>query len=442
MSAKQNRRHLLWLSLVLSCGVAHAEGIARIESAEGVVVAEHEGRASRSLGKGSILEKGEIVVTQNGSHALLIFNDQTKVAVRPNSQLQLTDFVFHEQSPKQDSFVLNLLKGGLRQVTGFIGRNKSAYRLQAQSATIGIRGTDFTARLCEGLDCNIEQSAAQREQAKTAPASGTVGKAVWVQGSVSAKNESGILRQLSMASPVFQGDVIITGAEGAAGFVMIDNTRLVLAKDSQVSLTQYSFVASKSDEGHELVDLLKGGLRVVSGLLGKLHNDRVQYRAGTATIGIRGTAFDMVCAGASCLEGSLQVSMRSGEISLGNGKNDIVVGAGQFASIPKGAPPRLTPPPPQPLLSPQLPKPEDIKADPVKLFGLTGSAVSKGLYVSVNAGEVVLANAGKEVVLPRGSAGFTGAVQAPVQLPAVPGFMDNDRILAHYTLTSALSCGH
>ena len=134
--------------------------------------------------------------------------------------------------------------------------------------------------------------------------------------------------------------------------------------------------------------------------------------------------------------------MRSGEISLGDGKASLIVGAGQFASIPKGAPPQLTPPPPQPLLPPQLPKPEDIKADPVKLFGLTATAVPKGLYVSVNAGEVVLENAGKEISLPRGTAGFAGASQAPTQLPAVPGFMDNDRILSHYTLTSALSCNH
>jgi hypothetical protein len=42
---------------------------------------------------------------------------------------------------------MSLLKGGLRAVTGLVGKrgNLDAYRVTTTTATIGIRGTDFTA---------------------------------------------------------------------------------------------------------------------------------------------------------------------------------------------------------------------------------------------------------------------------------------------------------
>lgn len=426
------------MTMLLTMVAAHAELIAQVESAEGVIVVEHEGQPSHVIGRGSALEKGDTVVTQSGSHAQLLFKDQTRVAVRPNSRLQLNDFVFKESAPRQDSFVMTLLKGGLRQVTGLISRSKPSYRLQAQNATIGIRGTDFTARICDGLECTMEQSATDLSRNKSAPASGTVGKIVWIKGTVSAKSTDGVLRTLAMASPVFQGDILISAADGSAGLALLDNTRLVVPEDSQVSLTQYQFVAARAEESRILIDLLKGGLRAVTGLLGKLHNDRIKFRAASATIGIRGTAFDMVCTGV-CAGGSLYVTMRSGEISLSKDKNSIVVGAGQYAAILQNGLPKLLPAPPPVQLKPALPKPEDIKVNAGKLFGMESKGVPNGLYVAVNSGNVSLVNAGGELLLARGEAGFTGAAQVPVQLPSVPGFMDRDPILSNYNPPS-LSC--
>ncbi len=451
-------------NLVLSCAgmlcmllalTASAEGIARVESVQGVVSAEREGQPSHMLAPGSTLEQGDTIVTQRGSHAKVVFADRTQVAVRPDSRLQLTSYTYREQKPAEDSFVMHLLKGGMRQVTGLISRNKGAYQLRAHTATIGIRGTDFVARLCDGADCEMDQAEAAKAQAKTSSASGTVGKVVWLQGEVSAVGLSGTSRKLSLASPVFEGDVISSGVDGKAGFVMQDNTRLVLPIQSRLRVTEYRFVAARASEGSVAIDLLKGGMRVVTGLLGRLNRENVKFRAATATIGIRGTAFDMVCASrnAASPEGGgyemtecggsseLHVSMRSGEISLSGESASIVVAAGQSAIIPQvSAKPEILSTPPV-LLDTQLPKPEDIKVDATKLFGLEKTdGIQPGVYVSVNSGEVAMTASGGEILVARGEAGFTGVSQIPVRLPAVPAFMDRDSVLSRYNLSAPVQC--
>src|SRR5690606_28908415 len=54
--------------------------------------------------------------------------------------------------------VFRLVKGALRTVTGFIGRsNRDAYKVNTATATIGIRGTEYTARLTDVLRVSVTE---------------------------------------------------------------------------------------------------------------------------------------------------------------------------------------------------------------------------------------------------------------------------------------------
>ncbi len=435
------------LLLALLPGMARAEAVAHVESLEGTVSVAHEGNPEHLLIKGSLLENGDIVITQQDSHALLIFADQSKVAVRPDSRLQIENFVFKQNQPDEDSFAMRLLRGGLRQLTGMISRNKSTYQLKVKTATIGIRGTDFIARLCDGLGCTADQLQSEQNHDLISPASRTAGKVVWLQGSMVARAADSSEHKLEVGSPVFEGDVLITDADGSAGFVMQDKTKLVLPKNSRLKLTAFKFVAAKADESSEVIDLLKGGLRVVTGLLGKLHGDRVQYRAATATIGIRGTSFDLVCADTGNIPGlcsgndaNVFVLMRDGEIDFGQGNDTIVLGRGKTASIKQGGAPQILPSPPAGLLDPETPKPEDLPVDFVKRFGLEKTDVADGVYVGVMSGEVLDENAGKQIPLQRGESGFVEDGLAPVRLAEMPGFLEYDPVLARYDFEQELMC--
>lgn len=111
-----------------------------------------------------------------------------------------------------------------------------------------------------------------------------------VQGEVhvlSAGGDSRLARPGDRVSPI---DRISTGPASAASLVLRDGTALVLGPDSRLDLKQFHFDSTTQDGGL-LVSLLRGSLRMVSGLIGKTNPDAVRVDTQTATIGIRGTDF-------------------------------------------------------------------------------------------------------------------------------------------------------
>lgn len=97
-------------------------------------------------------------------------------------------------------------------------------------------------------------------------------------------------RTLVAGGDVFIGDVIRTSASGRVEIVFTDNTQLVVGPGSSLRLEDYLLRADGS-AGNLAVKMLAGTFRFVSG-----DSDHDHYRLATptGTIGIRGTAFDVV----------------------------------------------------------------------------------------------------------------------------------------------------
>ena len=94
------------------------------------------------------IQSGETVTTEAGSEALIKMADNSVVAVRPNTQIQFTDFKFENKST--DSSISTLFRGTARFVTGLPGKNNASnVKLIARTATIGIRGTDYEVALVD-----------------------------------------------------------------------------------------------------------------------------------------------------------------------------------------------------------------------------------------------------------------------------------------------------
>jgi hypothetical protein len=76
----------------------------------------------------------------------------------PNSQLKIEQFTYKPEKPADDSFVFSMVKGAMRTATGLIGKrgNRDAYAAKTATATIGIRGTQYDMRVCEGNNCGKE----------------------------------------------------------------------------------------------------------------------------------------------------------------------------------------------------------------------------------------------------------------------------------------------
>ena len=114
----------------------------------------------RVLKKGTELFAGDKVHTADAALVQVRMNDGAYLSVRANTELVIDQFVYDEKDPRKSNFLVSLLRGGFRSITGLIGRsNPGGYQIRAATATVGIRGTDHEPVLV--LDTPEAQSQTQ-----------------------------------------------------------------------------------------------------------------------------------------------------------------------------------------------------------------------------------------------------------------------------------------
>jgi hypothetical protein len=120
------------------------------------------------------------------------------------------------------------------------------------------------------------------------PVAGTV---VQLSGPLLAKKASGATKILSLKSEVENGDTLITEKNTYAMVKMIDNSTMTLRPATTMTIENFSFDDGKPEGDEATFSLVKGGLRSVTGLLGKRSKEKFALKTPVATIGIRGTTF-------------------------------------------------------------------------------------------------------------------------------------------------------
>lgn len=172
----------------------------------------------------------------------------------------------------------------------------------------------------------------------------SVGKVVISRGDAYAMNANEERRALKRRSEVFEGDTLITGADGALQIRFQDNAILALREDSQLRITEYHGQTGNNGRERVLMDLLAGGFRTITGRIGQSDQDAYQVRTPNASIGIRGTHYEALVQGGSLLlgvyQGGIRVRNDTGDINLG------VDSQFNFARVSPGVRPQglLTPP--------------------------------------------------------------------------------------------------
>lgn len=99
-------------------------------------------------------------------------------------------------------------------------------------------------------------------------------------------------RQLSapVGTRIFSSDRVTTGADGAVGITLRDNTLLSAGPNSTVDLTKFSF-DSTTHAGAIDATVRRGTLSVISGKIAKATPEAVRFSAPGMTLGVRGTSF-------------------------------------------------------------------------------------------------------------------------------------------------------
>jgi hypothetical protein len=127
--------------------------IGTVTHLSGVLVARQADGGARLLGVQSAVAEGETLITEQATYARVKFADDGELVLRPSTQLKIESYRYANAQPEKDNVLLSLLKGGLRSVTGLIGkRSRDNVKFSTSTSTIGIRGTHFGMLLCQN-DC-------------------------------------------------------------------------------------------------------------------------------------------------------------------------------------------------------------------------------------------------------------------------------------------------
>jgi len=140
---------LLSLLLFSNVGWAAAESVGRVIVSRGEVVAEQVDGTTRVLKRRAKIFAGDTLVTGKDGRVQIRFSDKGLLELQANTRFLIETYHFDADYTKRAASY-SLLKGGMRTVTGLIGKtNKKNYKVETPVATIGLRGTHWGAHWCE-----------------------------------------------------------------------------------------------------------------------------------------------------------------------------------------------------------------------------------------------------------------------------------------------------
>jgi hypothetical protein len=128
--------------------LSYAASAANVDFAVGNVTAVNAVGVQRPLTKGAEISNGDTIRTGDGGRAQVRFSDGAMVSLQPETDFRVDNYQYSGQTDGQEKGFFSLLKGGLRTITGLVGRsNRDNYKVTTSVATIGIRGTEYTGAL-------------------------------------------------------------------------------------------------------------------------------------------------------------------------------------------------------------------------------------------------------------------------------------------------------
>ncbi|MFU8789303.1 MAG: FecR domain-containing protein [Methylobacter sp.] len=385
------------LSLAIALTItlpAHAvpQLVGHVDFAKGSNAAQLPGAAPRILGKGADIFQGDNIQTTESSFVIVAFTDGAKVTVRPNSNFSI-DRYDSQSTGKTAQMVLH--QGGVDTSTGAIAQaNPANYQIKTPTATVkpNSEKAEYSVAICD-KECEEKGKQAVGNTVRTE--NSVVARVVDLKGEVRALNRNAKdakERALSLGKPLYNADTVHSKKDSYALLLFPDGEKFTLQADSEMAIEQYHYQL-KDKKDKILYRLATGGMRALTGTIGKSDPAAFALDTPIATIGIRGTGTDTTVIPAQhswCKPG--QSDCVNLEHSTWQGTSFIRNLAGEF-DVPEGSSsnlsrsnekPRIFPTPPDAPKPPE-PRPDTDKSDPKKVFeeippvqGDTAVKVQKG----------------------------------------------------------------
>lgn len=388
----------LWLCLpVLSLSIGLAvtppayaapQVVGHISFVKGSNAAQQPGAAPRILGKDTEIFQGDNIQTTERSFVIIEFIDGAKVTVRPDSNFTIDHYDnpsnANQSANKTAQLVLH--QGGVNASTGDIAKgNPESFQIKTPTATVkpSTEKSEFTVAICD-KECE-ERAKKEAEANAVRTEQSPVARVVDIKGEVNAINradKNAKERPLSLGKAVYNSDSISSEKDSYALLLFPDGQKVTLQADSELDIKQYNYqIKGKKDQ--VLMRLATGGLRALTGSIGK--NDHSAYALDTpvATIGIRGSGGDTNTDGTSLKQTTWQDTTF---VRTNDGVEHDVKEGNTLTMPDPNAQPVISPTPPTTTKPGEAPRPDTNKTDPKDVFKDKPSAKGGDTSVTVTKG--------------------------------------------------------
>jgi FecR protein len=162
------------------------------------------------------------------------------------------------------------------------------------------------------------------------------GHVLWAFGQIERIGADGAAKTLTKGDPVFEGDVIRSGPGSSAQLIMTDDALLALRAESSFKLTKYRYRGREDGAERAMFELLKGGMRSITGVIGRRNKDSYELKNETSVIGIRGTDHETFATGSGTYN---RVTLGGTYLQSPGGRVDLAPGEVGFVSLAPGSTP-------------------------------------------------------------------------------------------------------
>lgn len=252
-------------------------------------------------------------VTEGHGNALQTY--QAEGAARID--LPSTDFIAEAAMTRQGAnLILQTPDGETIVIEGY-------FNAEPAPVLHGPDGSVLTQTLVESFARAPLQFAAGATASDASP----VGAVEEVKGNATVTRANGTIETITSGTPIYEGDIVQTDANGAVNIVFLDETSMAVSANARLAIDEYTFDPA-TESGTTNFSVLRGLFVFTSGLIGRDDPDDVKIETPVGSIGIRGT----IIAGEINPGGESNISVLEGAIVIRNGAGDITLSE-QFETV-------------------------------------------------------------------------------------------------------------
>ncbi|HET7765018.1 MAG TPA: FecR domain-containing protein [Burkholderiales bacterium] len=161
-----------------------------------------------------------------------------------------------------------------------------------------------------------------------------------VEGNVRFLDARQQARQPKRGDPIYEGEAIVTGADGEVHLDMQDGGYIGVRPGTRLNIV--NFKAEGGQDDSFVLGLLEGSFRAVTGWITRSSGRRAEVQTPTVTIGVRGTDYEplVIPEGSKAGEAGTYNRVNIGETEMRTAEGSVLVKPNQAGFVPRSGPPR------------------------------------------------------------------------------------------------------